>query len=291
MENELYHHGIKGQKWGVRRYQNPDGSLTLAGKKRALKVQNDYTELSKNKKYHDKDGNLTYEGKKRALKMKEQYSSITGKSLRPFPNTSGLKSSTSVKGESKVKPKSISEMSNKEIADKIERMRLENTLKSLTPEEISRGRKLVDGLKDTAIDMTIDRGTKLVGDYIDKQLRNKLGLTDKQVKSASELLKEKAQDMENKKKIAQAEDYFSNREKQKQKQAEKEQQQKKDETKTETWSGTVEGEGTSKKTNTNEKKTKSYDEPIDAEWREVNSETINSGRSYINQLLLEDKNK
>lgn len=32
--NELYHHGIMGQKWGVRRYQNPDGSLTLAGKRR-----------------------------------------------------------------------------------------------------------------------------------------------------------------------------------------------------------------------------------------------------------------
>ena len=30
----LYHHGIKGQKWGVRRYQNSDGSLTSAGKKR-----------------------------------------------------------------------------------------------------------------------------------------------------------------------------------------------------------------------------------------------------------------
>ena len=32
--NELYHWGIKGMKWGVRRYQNSDGSYTSAGKKR-----------------------------------------------------------------------------------------------------------------------------------------------------------------------------------------------------------------------------------------------------------------
>ena len=32
--NEFYHHGIKGQKWGVRRFQNPDGTLTAAGRKR-----------------------------------------------------------------------------------------------------------------------------------------------------------------------------------------------------------------------------------------------------------------
>lgn len=43
--DELYHWGIKGQKWGVRRYQNKDGTLTSAGKKRS-KRKNDVKSMS-----------------------------------------------------------------------------------------------------------------------------------------------------------------------------------------------------------------------------------------------------
>lgn len=34
MDDELMHYGIKGQKWGIRRYQNEDGTLTPAGRKK-----------------------------------------------------------------------------------------------------------------------------------------------------------------------------------------------------------------------------------------------------------------
>lgn len=40
--NELYHHGVRGMKWGVRRYQNYDGSYTQAGMKRFNKSLGDY---------------------------------------------------------------------------------------------------------------------------------------------------------------------------------------------------------------------------------------------------------
>lgn len=61
----LAHFGIKGQKWGVRRYQNPDGSLTEAGKKKYLNsdgtLKRSYAKHKYSQQYNDylnKQGDL-----------------------------------------------------------------------------------------------------------------------------------------------------------------------------------------------------------------------------------------
>ena len=58
MKNELYHFGIKGMKWGIRRYQNKDGSLTSAGKKR-YSDDLEYYKTSKKQIHVNKDGSKT----------------------------------------------------------------------------------------------------------------------------------------------------------------------------------------------------------------------------------------
>lgn len=55
LNNELYHHGIKGQRWGVRRFQNADGTRTTAGKRRRSKEEPDLTKT--------KDPKVLYENR------------------------------------------------------------------------------------------------------------------------------------------------------------------------------------------------------------------------------------
>ena len=89
--SDLRHHGIKGQKWGVRRYQNDDGSLTPIGKLR-YGTSKDYQELSNQvnkadsliktaKKYQQEKDHKEYEAK-----IKIDLSKMTDKELQQIVN-------------------------------------------------------------------------------------------------------------------------------------------------------------------------------------------------------------
>lgn len=45
--DEIWHHGIKGMRWGVRKYQNEDSSLTPAGERRYQNVDKAYHDVAK----------------------------------------------------------------------------------------------------------------------------------------------------------------------------------------------------------------------------------------------------
>lgn len=151
MENSLQHHGILGQRWGVRRYQNEDGSLTAAGKKKyALKG---FTEdsLNSNKTKlgraydrltdaHKYGGEITYHlsSQKERDRRAEQYVK---------EHNIGKKNP---KAERKKASKNRRNLSDADLKKQIERMKLEKEMKDLTDADLSPGKKFINEVLSTS---------------------------------------------------------------------------------------------------------------------------------------------
>lgn len=129
---ELYHHGIKGQKWGVRRFQNKNGTLTEEGKKRKeiYDPVNQFNE-SRNKYYQAKkqdNDNLTNIGREGL--------NIGREGLKVYDRFASRKRSP---------PVDLSSMSDKELQARINRLNMEQTYRRLTAtDDVPKGRQFVD---------------------------------------------------------------------------------------------------------------------------------------------------
>ena len=142
--NVLIHYGKKGMKWGVRRYQNEDGTLTEAGKARYAR---DKRENAAKKKENRID--LSEPDPKRWVKEDVERTKKTVDSGSDLvKEMKKLEQSTSFKSTSK--RMDLSNMTDKEMRDKINRELLERQYNQLfsdtSPSQVSKGRQ---ALRDT----------------------------------------------------------------------------------------------------------------------------------------------
>lgn len=148
---ELYHHGVKGQRWGIRRYQNKDGSLTAAGKKR---YDRDIRENNAKKKDNRiKDLEETGPDPKRWVKEDLKRSKdVVDTNATLVKELKKIEESTTSKP--KAKRLNLENMSDKELRDKINRELLEQQYNKLfadiSPAQVSRGREILRNTLETA---------------------------------------------------------------------------------------------------------------------------------------------
>ena len=150
--DELYHHGIKGQRWGIRRFQNPDGTWKFAGKKRRKQSKGATARAARKeamKEFKSKSEldtarasyKVTKEKNKQAIKTAKAESATIGKKIK-----GAIKDQMDKRKEKKKEAtaeeiirsgdlnkviKNKDKLSNEQLNEAIRRMQLEQQLKDV----------------------------------------------------------------------------------------------------------------------------------------------------------------
>jgi hypothetical protein len=138
IDGELYHWGIRGMKWGRRRYQNKDGSLTPEGRKR-------YADDGDGKK-----GEGETEPKKTIKTMSDdEVNKAIARSQLEERYNSQVRNKDANEGS--YRTKSVKDMNDEELVRAIERSRLETTYKQLNPEPVNAGKEFAKKVVNEAV--------------------------------------------------------------------------------------------------------------------------------------------
>lgn len=135
-EAELYHHGILGQKWGIRRYQNKDGTLTAAGRKRLEKLDGKRSKILPN---DGNSGKIMRSKKASEMSDDELVSAINRLQNEKRYNDLVAEITRSTLAEAKTKKSKGKEFMNSPMG------------KAMTQVAVDYSRKLISGLADKAI--------------------------------------------------------------------------------------------------------------------------------------------
>lgn len=154
-ENSLSHYGVKGQKWGQRNYQNPDGTYTELGKERRrvafIKAEKAKEEDAKKQNSSDED----YEGEKiggkaykdmtrrelRAAKKRARHNEAERRKQREFNRD---KREAIEAGDMSFISKNISKFTNDEIDETIARLKRMQAIKDIEAANKQRSEKYID---------------------------------------------------------------------------------------------------------------------------------------------------
>lgn len=148
MRTVVKHSGVKGMKWGVRRYQNKDGSLTEAGKNRYERDQRENAGKKKGDKVGQADPNRwVKEDLTRSRKLTDETSRLSN----------NLKNITDKSIRNRTKQKmDLSKMDDKQMREEINRALLEKQYNDLfAPQKSAKGREYVSKILDTASDILV----------------------------------------------------------------------------------------------------------------------------------------